>query len=63
MTQGFDLPLWFIIYTILFIECLFITGLGKHQEDWLHAEESLKEGIHFYVKVCTDMFTGTLPCI
>ncbi|KAL9969174.1 hypothetical protein ACROYT_G021359 [Oculina patagonica] len=24
---------------------------GKHQEDWLHAEESLKEGIHFYVKM------------
>ncbi|XP_068698969.1 low density lipoprotein receptor adapter protein 1-like [Montipora foliosa] len=24
---------------------------GKHQEDWLHAEDSLKEGIHFYVKM------------
>ncbi|PFX31205.1 Low density lipoprotein receptor adapter protein 1-A [Stylophora pistillata] len=24
---------------------------GKYQEDWLHAEESLKEGIHFYVKI------------
>ena len=30
---------------------LFSVGSGKHQEDWLHAEESLKEGIHFYVKV------------
>ena len=25
---------------------------GKNQEDWLHAEDSLIEGIHFYVKVC-----------
>ena len=24
---------------------------GKYHEDWLHAEESLKEGIHFYAKV------------
>lgn len=24
---------------------------GKNQEDWLHAEDSLKEGIHFYVKM------------
>lgn len=24
---------------------------GKLQEDWLHAEDSLKEGIHFYVKM------------
>ncbi|XP_058949294.2 low density lipoprotein receptor adapter protein 1 [Pocillopora verrucosa] len=24
---------------------------GKHQEDWLHAEDSLKEGIYFYVKI------------
>lgn len=31
---------------------------GKHQEDWLHAEESLKEGIHFYVKVSMDCVCG-----
>lgn len=24
---------------------------GKNQEDWLHAEDSLNEGIHFYVKM------------
>lgn len=24
---------------------------GKDEEDWLHAEDSLKEGIHFYVKM------------
>lgn len=31
---------------------VYSTFAGKNQEDWLHAEDSLKEGIHFYVKVC-----------
>ncbi|RMX39626.1 hypothetical protein pdam_00004030 [Pocillopora damicornis] len=30
---------------------------GKNQEDWLHAEDSLKEGIHFYVKVLIQTYT------
>lgn len=33
------------------IQNLFVSA-GKNQEDWLHAEDSLNEGIHFYVKVC-----------
>lgn len=33
---------------------------GKLQEDWLHAEDSLKEGIHFYVKVSLYLCGGTV---
>lgn len=35
---------------------VFNVPAGKHEEDWLHAEDSLKEGIHFYVKVCHILY-------
>ena len=50
---------------VIFIKLSFVYCdlLGKHQEDWLHAEDSLKEGIHFYVKVslCSTPRGGGTP--